>query len=105
MSEPDSNANRLFDEAYVKEIISELGGVEALREEKDEFHEVVLCMDKERITLMGKHPNKWVAVGKDGVLAVRDSMEEVFAAVESADLRVSEFVVEFLDTDPPVLIL
>ena len=105
MSERDSNANLLFHEAYVNEIISGLGGVKALREGKDEFHEAVLHMDKEYTALMEKYPNQWVAVGKDGVLAVRDSMEEVFAAVESADLRGSEFVVEFLDTDPPDLIL
>jgi hypothetical protein len=105
MSERDSNANLLFHEAHVNEIILELGGVKALREGKDEFHQAVLHMDKEYTALMEKYPNQWVAVGKDGVLAVRDSMEEVFAAVESADLRGSEFVVEFLDTDPPDLIL
>jgi hypothetical protein len=62
-------------------------------------------MEQENEALTAQYPNQWVAVGKDGVLAVRDSMEEVFAAVESADLRGSEFVVEFLDTDPPDLIL
>ena len=105
MSEPDGNANQLFDEAHVHEIIAELGGVKALRQGKDEFHEVVLRMDKEYTALKERYPNKWVAVGKDGVLAASDSMEEVFAAVESADLGGSEFMVEFLDTDPPDLIV
>ena len=36
---------------------------------------------------------------------VSDSMKEVFAAAESADLAGSEFMVEFLDTDPLDLIV
>ena len=34
-----------------------------------------------------------------------DSLEDVFAKVESAGLRDSEFEVEFLDTDPADLLL
>ena len=94
-----------MDEEYLKEVIVGLGRFEALMAGKDEFHEIVIRMDKEHASLMEKHPDKWVAMGKDGVLAVGDSMEDVFAEVESAGLNGSEFEVEFLDSDPPDLIL
>ena len=100
-----NKSNHLWDQAYVEEIVDNLGGVKALREGKDEFHQVVSRMDEERASLVKEHPDKWVAMGKDGVLAVGDSMEDVFGAVESAGLRGSEFEVEFLDSDPPDLIL
>ena len=92
-------------EEYLKDLVEEHGGVKALRERKDKFHEALLRIDRDYSALMEKYPNKWVAMGKDGVLAVADSMEEVFAEVESAGLSGSEFEVEFLDSDPPDLIL
>ena len=105
MAEQDCNNNELSATASVYELIKELGGVKALRDYKAQFHQVVLRLDQERTNLLDKYPNKWVAVGRDGVLAVADSMEDVFAEVESMGLSGSEFEVEFLDSDPPDLIL
>ena len=105
MSDPASNGNGPTNKDYVKEVIGSVGGVRALREGNEEFHEVILRMDKEYDSLIKNHPDKWVAVGKDGVLAVGDSMEDVFAEVESAGLSGSEFEVAFLDSEPPDLIL
>ena len=90
---------------YVKNLVDNLGGVNKLRKGNDEFHKVIIRLDQEHAGLMEKYPDKWVAMGKDGVIAVGDSMEEVFAEVESAGLSGSEFEVEFLDSEPPDLIL
>ena len=57
-------------------------------------------MDQERVALAEEYPDQWVTVGKDGLLAVSSLMLEEFAAVKYRDLRGSEFVVEFLDSDP-----
>ena len=76
-----------------------------MQEGREEFHEAVLRMNRERGALMELYPDKWVAVGRNGVIAVADSLEDVLAGVESADLRDSEFEVEFLDTDPADLLL
>ena len=94
-----------MDEADVQAIIDRLGGVEALRERREEFREAVLRMNRERGALMELYPDQWVAVGRNGVIAVAGSLEHVFARVESAGLRDSEFEVEFLDTDPADLLL
>ena len=96
---------RPMDEADVQAIIDRLGGVEALRERREEFREAVLRMNRERGALMELYPDQWVAVGRNGVIAVAGSLEDVFARVESAGLRDSEFEVEFLDTDPADLLL
>ena len=72
-----------------------------MRERNDDIHQVVVQLDRKRANLTKKYPNKWVAAGEDGVLAIEDSMEEVFAQVESACLNGSEFEVELLDPDPP----
>lgn len=105
MSELANSERHPFDESHVKRILQEVGGVKVLRERQDEFHQAVLRLEKERTALMEKYPDKWIAVGKAGVLAVADSMEEVFAEVESKGLNGSEFEVEFLDSTPPDLIL
>ena len=44
-------------------------------------------------------------MGRDGVLAVGDTMNEVLEEIERQGADSGETVVEFLDTSPPLLIL
>ena len=97
--------DKLWYEAYVKTVIAEMGGVQKLAEGMREFHELFVRMRSEQADLMSKYPNKWVAMGRDGVLAVGDSMDEVLDEVDRQDVDRGETVVEFLDTSPPLLIL
>ena len=48
MPETASGGRRPVDEADVQAIIDRLGGVEALLEGREEFHEAVLRMNRER---------------------------------------------------------
>ena len=96
---------KLRDEKYVREIVEGLGGPGALIASMQEYHEIVVRMRNERATLMEAHPNQWVAMGKDGVVAIGDSIDAVIEDAESQGLRGSDRVIEFLDTDPPILIL
>ena len=94
-----------MDENTVKGIINELGGVKALMEEMDEYQEVVLRMRKERPHLAADYPDKWVAMGREGLLAAGDSMDQVLGQLEAQGVDGSGVVIEFMDTDPPLLIL
>ena len=94
-----------MDEDYVNEVIEGLGGAKALMDEADEYREIVVRMRKERPNLLERHPDKWVAMGQEEVLAVGDSMDEVLSEVEGRGLHGADVVIEFMDTDPPLLIL
>ena len=94
-----------MDKNYVKEVIEGLGGAKALMDEMEEYHEIVAYMRKKRPSLMERHPDKWAAMGQEGVLAVGDSIDEVLSEVESRGLHGADVVIEFLDTAPPLLIL
>ena len=52
MPETANGGRRPMDEADVQAIIDRLGGVEALLEGREEFHEAVLRMNRERGALM-----------------------------------------------------
>ena len=54
---------------------------------------------------MEKYPDKWVALAMDGVVAIGDSKNDVLDEVERLGVRRRDVVVEYLETDPPVLIL
>ncbi len=86
-------------------MIEEMGGVAALQERMEQFQRTIDRMMNERESLTEKHPDKWVAMGKDGVLVIGDSSDEVIEKVENQGIRAGEVVIEFLDSDPPVLIL
>ncbi len=95
----------LKDEKYVTEIVEGLGGAKAIVAGMQEYHEIVVRMRNERASLMEEHPNRWVAMGKDGVVAIGDSIDSVIEDANAQGLRGSDRVIELLDTDPPILIL
>ena len=103
MSLPEYRDTNLMDEACG--MIEEMGGVGALIEDLAEFHDLHACMNRQRPALVEKYPGKWVAVGMNGVLAVGDSEKKVLQAVENQGVRGSDVLVEFMDTDPPTLVL
>ena len=61
MLETASGGRRPMDEGNVQAIIDRLGGVEALLEGREEFHEAILRMNRERGALMELYPDQWVA--------------------------------------------
>lgn len=93
------------DDEYIEDILAQFGGVEALRQGADDFSKAVTRMWNDRVSLLEEYPDKWVAVSKDGVVSVGDSIEEVLLTVEAIGIGKSEIVVEFLDTNPATLIL
>ena len=94
-----------FDEAYVMKVVGDLGGPKAILDDLGDFRQLVDRLWEERSELMGRYPDKWVAVGMDGLVAAGDSMSDVLDEVENLGLRSRDVVVDHLQTDPPVLIL
>ena len=103
MSSPTSPNSDLLDQAYA--MIEEMGGARKLIEDLAEFQQLRIRMSEEHTALIEQHPDRWVAVGLDGLLAVGDSEDEIFKAIDDKGIPRSNVLVEFLDTDPPVLIL
>ena len=98
-----SEKERLMDESL--EIIEELGGVKGIRDGFAEMDTAWRRMDREGETLLKLHPDKWVAMSKDGVVAVDDSLEGVFSKVDTLGLRRNSINVKFIATQPRTLIL
>ena len=103
MSSPTNPCNELLDQACA--MIEEMGGAHSLIDDLIEFRQLRIRMSEEHTGLIEQYPDRWVAVGLDGLLAVGDSENEVFETIDAKDIRRSDVVVEYLDTDPPVLIL
>lgn len=99
------NDEKRTGEAYIRQIIEEAGGFQAFRKQMDDFRDCQIRLDKERSALTEKYPDKWVAVGKDGVVAVNDSQLGLLADVDGQGLSRSAVAIGRLDTDPTPLIL
>ena len=95
----------LSDAAYLVELVEDMGGAGAILDDLGEFSELVDRLWTERDALREKHPDRWVAVGRDGLVAVGDTLRAVFDEVEGLGLARRDVVVDHLDTNPPVLIL
>ena len=103
MSSPTSPSSELLDQACT--MIEEMGRARKLIEDLAEFQQLRIRMSEEHAGLIEQYPDRWVAVGLDGLLAVADSEDEIFKAIDDKGIPRSDVVVEFLDTDPPMLIL
>ena len=87
------------------ERIRKSSNLTARRDQARAFSNIHRRMDRERAALTEKFPRKWVVMGKDGVVTLGDSLEEVVAEAHSRGLRASDMAVEFLDPDPPIYVL
>ena len=94
-----------IDQAEADKTIAILGGKEAILDSLARFDEVLDRFDQEEAALTEQYPHKWVAVSKNGIEEVGDSIEEVLDACRSRGLTNPDVVVRYLDPDPPVLIL
>ena len=92
-------------EDELEELLAHLGGAEALRDDPNDFRKAVHRLWTERDLLIEKHPDRWVSMGKDGVVSIGNSIEEVVAATEAEGVSTADVVVEFLNPDPDRLIL
>lgn len=92
-------------EAYIRQIIEEAGGFQAFSKQMDDFRDCQIRLDKERAALTEKYPDKWVAMGKDGVVAVNDSQRGLLAEIDEQGLRRDAVAIDHLDTDPTPLLL
>ena len=88
-----------------EELIERLGGAEALKKSFADAREVSTRFRQDWKVLIEQYPNKWVIVGKDGLIAAVDSPEEARDIARKNDLESSQFMIQYLDPDPPKLIL
>ena len=103
MSSTNSAERQLLDDACA--VIDESGGSDALIDDLAEFRELRARIANEHSRLMGEYPDMWIAMVKDGVVAAGATRGEVLEAVDRTGIARSDTVVEFIDTDPPLLIL
>ena len=103
MSSTDSVKRQLLDDACA--VIEEMGGSGALIDDLAQFRKLRARLTNERAYLVEKYPDKWIAMGKGGVVATAATRGEVLEAIDRMGIVRSDTVVEFIDTDPPVLIL
>lgn len=87
------------------ELIERMGGAEALKKSFADFREVTNRFEQDRKVLIEQHPNKWAIVGKDGLIAALDTRSEAGEYARSKALETSHFIIQYLDPDPPALIL
>ena len=88
---------------YFEDLIAQLGGVQALRDDPNDFRKAVKRLWDEQDSPVEQHPHKWVSMAKVGVVAIGDSIEEVVAATEESNVSTADVIVEFLDPNPETL--
>ena len=89
----------------IDQVLKEVGGVEQIRERIRSYEEVCLKLKDMEGSLTKQHPHRWVALGTDDSLLIGDSLEAVCQAARDRGLESHQFAVEYLDPNPPILIV
>lgn len=100
-----NDRSQAIDPAYAEQLIAGMGGVPALIARMREFEKVVCRMRQARPALLLRYPNRWVAIAPGDAFAVADTLEEVIANFKRRGVPLTSAVVEYMDPDPPVLIV
>ena len=92
---------QLLDEAC--RMIRGSGG--PMDDEGADYETAWLRMDREREALTRQYPDRWVAMGKDGVVAVGDTLDDVITKIDAQGARRGSVDVKFMDTNPSPMLL
>ena len=89
---------------YLEELLAQLEGAQALRDDPNDFRRAVSRLWTESESLGELHPGKWVSTGKIGEISIGDSIEDVVSATEAKGVSTADVIVELLDPGPEALI-
>ena len=64
-----------------------------------QFHELNMRVIGELPALREKHPNQWVYMYMEGILAVGSSLEEVLEEIRRHNINMSSVIVEYIADD------
>lgn len=65
------------------------------------FKEASLRTEKERAKLAKEYPNQWAAIGKEGLIAHAESIEDLVEDMVERGLQSYEYHLTYLDPDAP----
>ena len=86
-------------------MIEAMGGAKGIRTLIEDRQSMFVEFWAAYSSLLEQHPDKWVAWGKEGVIDIADSRDELLRGMRSRNLTANDVMVEFLDTDPKGYIL
>lgn len=89
----------------IEDAIRNFGDLDQLAAEMDSLRELAISVEGRRNELITEHPDQWVAVSKDGVVAVARTRRELFELLEEQRIRPDDVYHDYLDTNPRTLLL
>ena len=91
--------------AAFEAMLNQMGGAAGLRARMDAFSKRVDRMRSEHPALRDKYPNKWVAMSKDGVAAVSDTLDELYTILDEKGISSDDVYHSYINTNPITWIL
>ena len=88
-----------------EQIIEKMGGPTQIRADLEAHEAVLRYFHEHEEELIAQHPQKWAAVALEGVVAVGDDMVDVWDRAKKQGYRNANCLLQYLDPDPPALLL
>ncbi len=95
----------LLDSELREYVLEQMGDPTLIAAKLDEFRKLAIRMDQEHSELLRLYPDKWVAMGRDGVVASAYTVEELFRQLDEKQIPHSDVVHDYMNTKPESLLL
>ena len=96
---------KMLDAELREYVLEQLWDPTLIAAKLDEFRKLAIRMDQEHSELLRLYPDKWVAMGRDGVVASADTMEKLFQQLDEMQIPHSDVVHNYMNTKPESLLL
>ena len=96
---------RLVTGQELEDLMTSLGGREAVREGIRWYGERCDLFDSRREELTQKYPDQFVVLAADDTIVASETLEGLFAEIDRLGLRRGDCVGEFLSSEPELWIL
>ena len=84
----------------IEDVIQNFGDLNQLAAEMDSLRELAISVEGRRNELISEHPDQWVAVSNEGVVAAARTRRELFELLEEQRIRPDDVYHDYLNTNP-----
>ena len=91
--------------AEIEAAIAAAGGIERIARDLADYSRRSRLLNDRGLELLKAHPNQWVAMPEGDELVFADSWDDLVAKLREADKPINTAVIEFLNPNPPKLII
>lgn len=91
--------------AEIEKAVADAGGIERIARDLADYTRRSRLLNNRLLELLKTHPNEWVAIPEGDDLFFADSHGDLMRKLKEAGKPINTAAIEFLNPNPPILVI